>query len=140
MASTETLMRAFFKRVWNDRDLDAADELVADAYTIHHDPGDPWEGQTLDREGFKERLRISSAPFPDLHFEIHDVIAADDRAAVSWTMTGTNTGPMGKMPATGKAIEARGITIYFIEDGRMTGHWQAMDRLAVLQQLGILGG
>ena len=46
----------FLDRVWGKADMSAVDTHVADSYTIHNDPGDPWHGQTLDRAGFKNRL------------------------------------------------------------------------------------
>ena len=44
------------------------------------------------------------------------------------------------LPATGRSIEVAGLTIYYFADEKLTGHHQVVDRLAVLQQLGALGG
>jgi len=137
MTENEQTLRKFFKQVWNEGNLDAVDEYVAQEYKIHSDPGDPWDGQILDQEGFKNRLKISRIPFPDIKFEILEIVEQDNRIAVSWTMRGTNSGPMGDFEATGKTIEAQGLTIYYFEAGRITGHWQVADRLAVIQQLGL---
>ena len=46
---------------------------------------------------------------------------------------------MGPYPPTGRRIDVRGMTVYYFRDGRITGHRQVVDRLAVAQQLG-LGG
>lgn len=138
MTVNERAVRDLFERVWNAGDVAAVDELLAPRYVIHSDPGDPWDGRTLDIAGFKDRLTASRAPFPDLRFEIADVLVDGDRVAVSWLMRGTNTGPLEGRPPTGRAIEARGITIYYLENGRIAGHTQAMDRMAVVQQLGLL--
>jgi hypothetical protein len=45
--------------------IEAADKYVASRYVIHHNPGDPWDGKTLDFVGYKERVKLSRAPFPD---------------------------------------------------------------------------
>ena len=45
--------------------------------------------------------------------------------------------PLGQFPATGRRIDVRGITVYYFRDGRITGHRQVVDRLAVLTQLGL---
>ena len=135
---SEAVVRALFDRVWNAGELDAIDELLAPQYRILSDPGDPWDGQTLTPAGFKERLMISRAPFPDLHFDIDEVVSDRGRVAVSWTMSGTNEGPLGGRPATGKPVSARGITIYFVENGRIAGHKQAVDRLSIVNQLGMM--
>ncbi len=51
MHNNERTLRALFDRVWNEHELEAIDELVAESYTVHSDPGDPWDGQTLTRRG-----------------------------------------------------------------------------------------
>ena len=126
-------------RVWTAGDGDAVDEYLASAYTIHSDPGDPWEGQTLDRAAFKQRLIASRGPFPDLRFDLEEFVEDGNRVALGWTMRGTNTGSMGARPPSGRPIAVRGLTIYYFADGRITGHRQVVDRLSVVQQLGLAG-
>jgi steroid delta-isomerase-like uncharacterized protein len=135
---SRTLLQ-FMDRVWNAGDVAAVDDFVADSYTIHSDPGDPWDGQTLSRDGFKQRLVASRQPFPDLRFEISDIVPGDDRVAISWTMHGTQTGSAGTQPPSGRAISAQGMTIYYLSDGRITGHRQVVDRLSLTRQLGLAG-
>jgi predicted ester cyclase len=77
---------------------------LADTYTIHHDPGDPWDGQILDIAGFMNRVRISRAPFPDQQFHVREMLADERRVAVTWLWTATHTGVYPGFPATGKPI------------------------------------
>lgn len=139
MPDNTRILLDFMESVWNRGDAAAVDRFLADEYVIHSDPGDPWDGATLSREGFKERLAASRAPFPDLRFEISETIAAGDHVVIAWRMLGTQTQPMGAWPATGRIIDVHGMTIYYFRDGRITGHRQVVDRLTVVQQLG-LGG
>ncbi len=37
------ILARFLKDVWTDGNIEAADQYVAERYTIHHDPGDPWD-------------------------------------------------------------------------------------------------
>ena len=140
MIDNARILAEFMEAVWNRGDANAVDRFVADEYMIHSDPGDPWDGATLSRTGFKERLAASRAPFPDLHFEMAEVIADGERVAIAWTMRGRQTGPLGPLPPTGRRIEVQGMTVYYFRDGRITGHRQVVDRLAVARQLGIAGG
>jgi predicted ester cyclase len=55
-------------------------------------------------------------------------------------MRGTQTGALGPLPPTGRRIEVQGMTVYYFRDGRIIGHRQVVDRLAVARQLGIAGG
>ena len=64
--SRKKLLSAFIEEVWSQGRVEACDDYIAESYAIRHDPGDPWDGQTLSREGFKERVRLSRAPCPDL--------------------------------------------------------------------------
>jgi steroid delta-isomerase-like uncharacterized protein len=139
MTENARKLREFMDNVWNAGDVDAVDRYLAEQYTIFSDPGDPWDGQTLSRDGFKQRLLTSRAPFPDLKFDIADVISEDDRVAIAWTMRGTQTGAMGERPPSGRAIKAQGMTIYYFVDGRIAGHRQVVDRLTVGRQLGLTG-
>ena len=139
MNDNRAILREFIERVWNRDELAAVEEFIAPEYTIHSDPGDPWHGRTLDRSGFVHRLVVSKAPFPDLKFDLGEMVAEGDRVAVSWILTGTHTADLGEVPASGNAIRVEGMTIYSFERGLLTGHRQVVDRLAVLQQLGILG-
>lgn len=130
----------FMNAVWNRGDVDAVDRYLADEYTIHSDPGDPWDGAVLTRAAFKGRLVTSRAPFPDLRFDLAEVIADGDRVAIAWSMRGTHTGPLGALPPTGRPIDVQGMTVYYFRDGRITGHRQVVDRLSVARQLGLAGG
>ena len=130
----EVLTR-FIQDVWNEGNLDAVEDCLAPLYTIHHDPGDPWHGQTLDIAGFKERVRQSRAPFPNQCFKIHELIAESEKVALAWFWTGIHEGDLPGFPASGKTIAMSGLTLYYFEGQRISGHWQVADRLSVYRQL-----
>jgi steroid delta-isomerase-like uncharacterized protein len=122
--------------VWDHGREDAIETYLAPQYRIHHDPGDPWEGLTLDRAWFKERLRLSRAPFPDQHFDIQDLYADGDAVVITWLWKATHLADFPGFPATGKVIHMSGATAYMFDTAnRLTGHWQIVDRLDVFRQL-----
>lgn len=123
--------------IWNHGDYAAIERLIAPRYTIHSDPGDRWEGQTLDRKTYEQRVRYSRAAFPDLVFTVHDRIAAGQRVSVRWTAQGTHAGDLTGLPATGKRVTFSGQTLYELRDGQLAGHWQVVDRLGFIQQVGV---
>jgi steroid delta-isomerase-like uncharacterized protein len=129
------LLTRFLREVWTEGDADAAGRYLAEAYTIHHDPGDPWHGRTLDLAEYENRVRVSRAPFPDQRFEVQQLIAEGDSVAVTWLWTGTHRGDLPGFPASGKPITMSGATVYSFDGDRITGHWQVTDRLGVFQQL-----
>ena len=56
--SRKKLLAAFIEDVWSCGRIEACDDFIGETYTICHDPGDPWDGQTLSRE---EAIRLYTA-------------------------------------------------------------------------------
>jgi steroid delta-isomerase-like uncharacterized protein len=130
------LLASFMREVWSNGEVERCGTYLADTYTIHHDPGDPWDGQMLDIAGFMNRVRISRAPFPDQEFRVHEMLADEGRVAVTWRWTATHTRDYPGFPATGKPITMSGATVYYFDSNdKITGHWQVTDRLGIYQQL-----
>ena len=126
----------FIRDVWDQGRTDRLGDYLAPTYTIHHDPGDPWDGQVLDHAGFIDRVTRSRAPFPDQCFAIQRLFADDDSVAMTWLWSATHQGEIAGFAATGLPIHMSGATVYHFDcDDRLTGHWQITDRLGVFQQL-----
>lgn len=134
--SNESILRDFMQKVWNEKDLESIPKFLASEYKIYLDNQDPWEGKTLTIEEFIKRLDDSFIPFPDIHFDIQQLIADGDSVAITWVMTGTNLGKIGNMPPTNKPIKTNGMTIYYFNNGKISGHSQVFDRTTVMKQLG----
>jgi predicted ester cyclase len=132
------LLTRFIDEVWNQCEVEAAGLYIGARYTVHHDPGDPWDGRELDLEGYKERVRLARASCPDQRFELLTVVADDVACIVvaTWQWAGTHTGVLSGFSPTGRLLRMTGATVYsFDGDDRITGHWQVVDRLGVFQQL-----
>jgi hypothetical protein len=63
------------------------------------------------------------------------MLAEGDLVTVVWTLRGTNTAPIGRLPATGVRIEERGITVWRIVDGKIRDEWTSFDQLRIVRQL-----
>lgn len=135
-ADLKRLLETFIHEVWNEGEAAAAERYVAPLYTIHHDPGDPWEGQVLDLAGYVSRVRQSRAPFPDQKFAVQRLCADDGAVNMTWLWSATHLGDIPGFAATGKIIRMSGSTTYFFSPARkLTGHWQITDRLGVWRQM-----
>lgn len=75
--------------------------------------------------------------FPDQRVNLDAVIAEGDYVAVRATYTGTQTGPMGELPATGKPVDGPFIAFFRIESGKIAELWVEWDNVAMLSQLGL---
>jgi steroid delta-isomerase-like uncharacterized protein len=134
-AAAKALLSQFIQEVWNEGNINAADKYIATGYTLYHDPGDPWDKRELDLEEYKERFRLSRAPFPDQRFTLKEMFADNNAVIVTWLWSGTHLGDLPGFPASGKKIAMSGITVYYMNGDQFTGHWQVIDRLGVYQQL-----
>jgi steroid delta-isomerase-like uncharacterized protein len=132
----ELFLRDFMEEIWNKKNMDLVEKYVHPEYKIHLDTADPWEGKTLSHIEFKERLRFSFSSFPDMNFEITSAISDENHVAITWILTGTNSGMLAELPPTNKSISTNGMTIYHFKEKLISGHTQVFDRLLVAKQLG----
>jgi len=63
------------------------------------------------------------------------MLAESHKVAVTWLWTATHKGYIRGFPATGNRTKMSAATVYYVEAGRLTGHWQITDRLGVFMQL-----
>ena len=76
--------------------------------------------------------------FPDLHITVDTQVAERDLVAVRWTARGTNTGAGNGIPATGRAVQINGTTLFRMADGRIAEEWTCADSLSLMRQLDLL--
>jgi predicted ester cyclase len=72
---------------------------------------------------------------PDIHYEIQQIVAKDDRVVVQLRGTGTHRGEFLGVAGTGKRIEWNGINIYRFEDGKVIETWQLVDVWGLMRQM-----
>lgn len=76
--------------------------------------------------------------FPDLRFDLEQMLAADDQVVSRCTMHGTHMGNWMGIPPTGKSVRVPMITIHRIRDGKIVEDWVLVGSLTLFQQLGLV--
>lgn len=114
------------------RDMDGLGDLIADDVRLHG------EGEAQGLQSMVEHTGAFLSGFPDLETTIEDVIAEGDRVVVRATLRGTHSGEFGGIPPTGRRIEVADVDIFRVRDGKIVEMWAGPDRLAMMQQLGLL--
>ena len=117
----------------NRGDVSVADNAFASDCVIHIN-GSPDRG--LNVAGFKQMLSGLLAAFPDLRITIEDQIVAGNGVATRWVAEGTNSGPFGNVPATGRRVRVDGQILDRVADGRVAERWEQWDQAGMMQQLG----
>ena len=74
--------------------------------------------------------------FPDIHAEINDIVIRGDELWGRFTLSGTNTGPIGELPPTGKTFQISGLAITTVADGMIISDETQWNVLDMFQQLG----
>src|SRR5687767_8568939 len=75
-------------------------------------------------EGLKPIVLAMRRAFPDLHYEIKDVIATKESVVIRVVMTGTHRGDLFGLAPTGCRVQVDQINIERIRDGRIVEHWR----------------
>jgi len=88
-------------------------------------------------EGVRQQFDAFRAAFPDFRATIHDQIAEGDKVVTRKVFHGTHHGELMGVPPTGRPVEIEVIDIVRVENGRIVEHWNVVDRLGLLQQLGV---
>jgi predicted ester cyclase len=78
------------------------------------------------------------AAFDGFRAEIRDQIADGDKVVTRKLFRGTHTGSFQGIEATGAEVAIHVIDIVRVADGRIVEHWNVVDRLGLLIQLGAL--
>lgn len=120
---------------FNTGNTDNLDQVV-DANFIEHTP-DPMIKAT-GFAGLMETIKSYRTSYPDLKMTLYSITADGDLVYTHFNMKGTNTGPMGDMPATGKAFDIDGVDIVKFANGKGTEHWGYFDQMKFMTQLGMM--
>lgn len=78
------------------------------------------------------------ASFPDLRVNAEDLVVAGNRAALVWTAHGTHQGGLMHIPATGREVDVRGVSLLTVEGGRVSRELVIWDVAGLLRALGLL--
>jgi predicted ester cyclase len=128
-----TTIRRFYGECLNGGRLDLLPEIVSADVVSHTFDG----GEQKGLAAFEKSIRSTQAMFPNPHFTLEDIVSHGDEAAVRWSMATTHSATVAGMPPTGKPLTQRAIGIYRIEGGKIAEVWLEVDRLGMLQQLGV---
>jgi steroid delta-isomerase-like uncharacterized protein len=132
--TTETnkaLTRQFMERAFNEGNLAIVDEALAQDGIDHQEP----LGTNFVTH-LKEVITMLRTAFPDLHFEIHAMLAEGELVAFRSTMTGTHRGPFQGLLPTGKQISVAHMHFVRFVNGKTSDLWHVWDMAGLMRQLG----
>ena len=129
----------FYEGLWNGRDLDVADEIIAhDCVTHQLHSGAAPAATPRGPEDVKRHVGEWLAGFPDLRFTVEQLVAEGDRVASQSVMRGTHAGAWMGVAPTGKEVSVRLSVVQRIAAGKIVEDWVLVEALGLFQQLGLV--
>lgn len=131
--SPEELARAWVQ-TFNDGDFGAGKELGAeDGYF-----GITAPGAGTSRDAGDQDARMWKAAFPDARGEITRLLVSGDTAAMEVVWTGTQTGDLPNLPATGKRVNINAAVFVTERNGKISRLMHYFDFGGLLMQVGAM--
>ena len=124
--------RDFVSVVQEKGDIDAVDEYIAADFLDHSAVA----GLPPGAAGAKAVFGLIRGAFPDHDAQVEHIVAEGDLVATYKTFTGTHLGDFMGVPPSGKRVTIRVMDFVRYEDGKVVEHWNIVDQLGLMQQLG----
>ena len=118
----------------NTGDPAVTPEIFAEEF---YDPTNP-PGMQHGIEGHRAVVALFHSAFSDLHWEIEDMVAGEEKVAVELTMYGRHTGDFFGIPPTHREVKISGFHFLHIENGKVIKHTGVNDDLGFMRQLGVI--
>ncbi|MEY9841995.1 ester cyclase [Streptacidiphilus sp. EB103A] len=130
--ANEAVVEAFMRDVLDGHHGDHAPKyLTADM---------KWHGGTVGtvagRDNVTGLMTAVVTSLPDLHASVQDIFGQGDEVVVRLVVTGTQTGPLLGIPASGRAVRWDATDLYRLHNGRISEEWAAEDFTAFLADTG----
>ncbi|MGH1518670.1 ester cyclase [Chryseobacterium sp. JK1] len=130
--TNKSIVRRFNKEVIEQGNIQSFQELMDDHFINHSAPSGADSGPNGMIYTFNHILRPA---MPDLQVSIYEQIAEGDLVTTRKNISGTHTGELMGIPATGQKISIDVIDIVKVKDGKYIEHWGINTLPVVLAQL-----
>jgi steroid delta-isomerase-like uncharacterized protein len=92
----------------------------------------------MGRQGMRSLLERYWRAFPDLHFQVTERLIQGAHLTVVWLAEGTHRGPILNIPATGRQVKVKGISLLEVQAGLVIRGQNVWDLAGMLRHLGLL--
>ncbi|MBQ6006108.1 MAG: ester cyclase [Selenomonadaceae bacterium] len=89
--------------------------------------------------GYLSVVDLMRKSFSDIRWDIVDMVAEDDKVAVSWICSGTHDGEFMGLAPTGKKFSFSVMNFYYFNDaGKIINDVAAQGMFGLINQLGVM--
>jgi predicted ester cyclase len=122
-----------YTQAWNSGDLKALDAIVDQNFMRHASP--TLEASAAGLDSLKHVIAHVRAEYPDFHVTLTEEIYTPDKIVARWQFSGTHSG-VGLPAAKGKKVQATGMSLIHVKNGKFTEEWVESDGAMTMQQMG----
>lgn len=120
-------------KIYNNGDVALIPEAYAPEIVLHVSGS---AEKIIGHEGYKNWVEFVRTAYPDFNMTIDEIFIKGDKVATVFTMTGTNTGPRGTVPPTGKKFRLQGMSFAYMKNGKTVKEISVYNVLDMMTQLG----
>jgi predicted ester cyclase len=137
LEANKAVVRHVLQRV-SAGDIDGFVQALTPDYVRHCQAMPPPLQEISGPAAMRGWLLGNKGTFPDYHEEVETLVAEGDFVAWRSVGTGTQFGPMGPFPPTGRRMSIVIIGMHRFENGRIAETWTSWDNMTAARQLGLL--
>ena len=119
----------------NAHDIERYVKCLANSYVWE---SDAFPNPVRGLEAVRQVIAAYFKAFPDMHFEVDQIIASSDCVVARWRCTATHRGEFNGIAPTNRQVKVRGCTVSEIKNGQLIKSAGYSDQLALMQQLGVV--
>ena len=119
----------------NARDLDRYLERIDSSYVGE---SETLPGPVHGPEGVRQMLNMVFTAFPDLRFEVEQLLASGDHVVARLRMTGTHKGNFAGIAPTNKQVSWQACNVVELRNGKAIRGRMYSDNVSLFRQLGVL--
>ena len=127
----ETLVRRFWRQVFDERDLTAAREMLTADFR--------WRGSLgSESEGVEDFLAYATAAqeaMPDLAVSLDEVAVVGSQVWARLRFSAVHRGELLGQPGTGRRVSYVGQAVHDVRDERLSRVWVVADTLSLYRQM-----
>jgi steroid delta-isomerase-like uncharacterized protein len=128
---TKDLVRRYYDAC-NRRDFEAIFDCFADDVVHHSRLSD------YPKNGISYAFQATFNAFPDLRWNVVELVAEGDMAAALVECEATHQGDYLGAEATGKRVKVFAFDVARVQDGKFVEHRGVLDELHLLAQIGVV--
>jgi predicted ester cyclase len=128
------LVNLMIEEIQNRKNLELVDEIFSVDFLNHT----PLPGISSDRSGMRHVFSRIHVAFPDGVVSVEDQVSSENKVWTRKSFSGTHTGPLRGIAATGNRVTYTVFDILKIQDGKIIEHWGFADQWSILSQIGAI--